>query len=58
MKLTLTYKKVFGNDLYYPSDDISKVICRIGGFKSFTSQQVQVMKDAAWQLDIGADIPA
>lgn len=58
MQITLTYKKVFGNDLYYPADDASKTICKLGGFKSFTAHQLQVMKEAAWQLDIKADIPA
>jgi hypothetical protein len=58
MQITLTYKKVFGNDLYYPADDTAKVICNLGGFKSFTANQVDVMKKAQWELDIKADIPA
>lgn len=57
MKLSLTYKTVFGRDSYYPADDISRVIARLGGFKSFTQEQVALMKKEGWELDIKAAIP-
>ena len=58
MQLTLTYKKVFGNDLYYPGDCESAVICELIGSKSFASWQVEKMKKAGWTLDIKAEIPS
>lgn len=57
MKLKLIYKSVFGRDSYYPDDDISRVICKLGNFKTFAPWQIEVMKKEAWQLDIKADIP-
>ena len=58
MQLTLTYKFVYGNARYYPADDASRVICRLGGFKSFTHEQVNMMKNEGWELKMLADIPA
>ncbi len=58
MKLTLTYKSVFGRDSYYPDDDISKVIARLGGFKTYTIEQINLMKKEGWELDIKGYIPA
>ncbi len=58
MKLTLTYKSVFGRDSYYPDDDISKVIARLGGFKTYTIEQINLMKKEGWELDIRGYIPA
>lgn len=57
MKLTLTYKSVFGRDSYYPADDIGRVIAKLGGFKSFTDHQIALMKKEGWELDIKAAIP-
>lgn len=57
MKLTLTYKSVFGRDSYYPDDDISKVIARLGGFKTFTIEQINMMKKEGWELDIKGFVP-
>lgn len=58
MELSLTYKKVFGNNLYYPADSNGAVICQLIGSKSFAAWQVEVMKKSGWQLDIKAEIPA
>lgn len=57
MKLTLTYKRDFGNDRYYPSCKDSTIICKLGAFKSFTQLQVDMMKREGWELDINAEIP-
>ena len=58
MKLTLTYKSVFGRDSYYPGDDISRQICHLGGFKTFTQDQVDYMKKEGWELVINGFVPA
>ena len=58
MKLTLTYKSVFGRDSYYPADEISRVIAKVGDFKSFAPWQVEAMKKEGWELDIKAEIRA
>ncbi len=58
MKLTLTYKSVFGRDSYYPDDDDGKLIARLGGFKTFTIEQINLMKKEGWELDVKGYIPA
>lgn len=57
MKLTLTYKSVFGRDSYYPDDDTGRTIAKLGDFKSFTQHQIEVMKKAGWELDIKGFVP-
>ena len=58
MKLVLTYKSVFGRDSYYPDDDDGKLIANLGGFKTFTIEQINMMKKGGWELDIRGYIPA
>ena len=53
MKLTLTYKSVFGRDSYYPDDDNGKMIAKLGGFKTFTMDQVKMMqRESGWEIEI------
>lgn len=58
MKLTLTYKSVFGRASYYPADETSRVIALVGGFKSFTTHQVETMKKEGWEVDIKGFVPS
>ena len=57
MKLTLTYKSVFGRDSYYPDDDTGRTIAKLGGFKSFTLHQIEIMKKAGWEININGYVP-
>lgn len=57
MNITLTYKSVFGRDHYYPDDAISTTIAILGGFKSFTEHQINVMQKAGWNVEIKAALP-
>ena len=57
MKLTLTYKSVFGRDSYYPDDNDGKLIARLGGFKTFTIEQINMMRKEGWELDIKGFVP-
>lgn len=58
MKLTLTYKPSFGNDRYYPACKDSEIICKLAVIKSFTQNQVHMMRREGWEIDIKAAIPA
>lgn len=57
MKLTLTYKSVFGRDSYYPDDNNGKLIAQLGGFKTFTIEQINLMKKEGWELIINGYVP-
>lgn len=57
MKLTLTYKSVFGRDSYYPQDDISKAMARLVPCKCFSPWQIDLMKKEGWELDIKGYVP-
>lgn len=57
MKLTLNYKREYGINRYYPACDDSKIIAKLGNFKSFTQAQVDYMRKEKWELDIKAEIP-
>ncbi len=58
MNLSLTHKSVFGRDMYYPACDTSRVICQVGGFKTLTILQIEIMKKSGWQVDIAGYVPA
>lgn len=57
MNLSLTYKKVFGNDLYYPADETGATLCLLIGSKSFAPWQVEAMRKAGWVLDVKGAMP-
>ena len=57
MKLTLNYKSSYGNDRYYPACKESEIICKLADFKSFTPNQISMMKREGWELDIKGVIP-
>ena len=57
MKLTLNYKSAYGNDRYYPACKDSEIICSLADIKSFTQNQINMMKREGWELDIKGVIP-
>lgn len=57
MKISLKYKSSYGNDRYYADCKDSEIICKLAGFKSFTQNQVDMMKREGWELDINGVIP-
>lgn len=57
MKITLTYKSAWGNHRYYPACKDAEIICQLAGFKSFTQQQVDMMKREGWETEINAAMP-
>lgn len=57
MQLTFVYKSEFGQKRYYPDCKNSKIIAKLGGFKSFTQDQINMMKVEGWELEFKADTP-
>jgi len=54
--ITLQYKKVYGNDLYYPCCDISRTIVDLMIKKTFTVQNVQKLQ-AVYTIEYITDNP-
>lgn len=52
ISIKLAYRKKFGRILYYPNCIVSKTIARITNVKSFTQEQLNIMKKAHWAIDI------
>lgn len=44
--------KAYGNDRFYPLNEVAKTICCMNDIKSFTKEQLLIAKEAGWQITV------
>lgn len=52
MKLKVTVKNVYGNELIYPACEKASLFCEIAGKKTFTSYEISKIKALGYEFEV------
>lgn len=52
MKIIVSFKKVWGKELFYPQSDDAKLIAKIIGRPSFVKSQLKLFVQAGWDVKV------
>lgn len=52
MKMRVFPRNYYGKRLYYPIDELSKMICKLLKQNSLTEENLKTLKDFGWEIDI------
>lgn len=52
MKISVTHKKEFGKDRFYPECEQSKLVLWLMKRNSFTLQQIKRCKNTGWEVEV------
>ena len=52
MKLELTLKQHYGQNRFYPMNDVAKKICLLVGQPTLTEKQLGILKTLGFEIDI------
>lgn len=49
-KLDVLLTRAYGNDRFYPINDVAKTICVMNDIKTLTKEQLLIAKEAGWEI--------
>jgi len=52
MKLLVTIKNVYGNELVYPACDKSELLCALANTKTFTEYNIAICKQLGYTFEV------
>lgn len=55
--ITITERNVYGNAAYYPSCDMSRLLCEIAGTKQVTRQMIATCKANGFRVIVAPTAP-
>ena len=50
MKILITVKEKYGNELLYPLNDTAKLICKLLGTKTIAKEKVKPLEDLGYRV--------
>lgn len=51
-KIQVKIKTVYGVDRAYPICSVAKLLCELGGGKSFTDKDIKVIKKLGYEIEV------
>lgn len=52
MEIIVSFKKIWGKELFYPVSDDAKLIARITGRPTLLKEQLRICKEAGWTVTL------
>ncbi|UOF77941.1 hypothetical protein [Caudoviricetes sp.] len=52
MKISVTIKSVYGNEMIYPACPVAEAFAQLAGTKTLTRQALQIIKSMGYQIEV------